>query len=809
MHRATVAYFFIKPMYRIVKKASGVVVIIDIATSKEIRTFQPSDVLQYAESNAVINLLDSNNATTIAHRFVVVASTRSDTKFITETQVEPLAAIAAPVVLQDLFVLLQSSFFNETKSGTSGGGGGDATAANQVLEIAELQSIKTNQTNRTQKTQISDGVEEATIKVITAGLGGSAMYFDVKINVPSDNTTTLTLTNGGATTIQGNVDWIPTGLVATDIIAIQSAMNSKFTGWTATTYPSGVILTKNTVGAFPAATLVGNNSPSGIFNIVTTQGTNAVAAQKGLDMNLAGDDIGVAKETKQDAQTAELVAIKNAILAQSNLALLVYEDAAGVFVIRRETDAGAISFEDITGAPIVPTPPLVPVGHTKSVIQKYYDATATGVGYLAGDILCRLAIFDANLPSFVPVFIWLNFTQGTTIASPTSGTYEAIEENIGARQVGVWNVNTGLTQPLTDTQLRAAPVPISDGTDNTGVTQLNTGTGSRGWLSGIYKRITDAFTASTAWFFKLSDGTNNATIKAASTAPAAADTAIVVVESPNNTTFQTSAGGTTAAKTVSVGAAFNTTFPALTNGQGSALQTDSSGRLIVSLGASSYVLSTGNSSTTNLGAGASFTGTILDVLSAPALVLSVRTTQATTITVTQYDDLAGTIAVETSTFTRAANTPLNTPIKLSGNYARVSVTNNGAIATTSMLIDTYIGVLETLPTTLTNRGQLRVSIDEVAQTTNGHTSGTITLGGTAQTLLAANTSRKYFEFQNRSVTDMILCIGSTATATNGIILAGGVGGVGGSYTMPANVVMTGAISIFCATTGRAFTYLEA
>lgn len=60
-------------------------------------------------------------------------------------------------------------------------------------------------------------------------------------------------------------------------------------------------------------------------------------------------------------------------------------------------------------------------------------------------------------------------------------------------------VNTGLVQSLTDAQLRATPIatisslPVGaaeDGTDATGVVSPTGGVGIRGWLSGIYDRLT-------------------------------------------------------------------------------------------------------------------------------------------------------------------------------------------------------------------------------------------------------------------------------------------------------------------------------
>lgn len=81
-------------------------------------------------------------------------------------------------------------------------------------------------------------------------------------------------------------------------------------------------------------------------------------------------------------------------------------------------------------------------------------------------------------------------------------------------------------------------------------------------------------------------------------------------------------------------------------------------------------------------------------------------------------------------------------------------------------------------------------------------SSTITLGSTAQTLLAANASRTGVLFQNISDTDMYL--NPTGVATTGVgsyLLKGG----GGVYETPKGVKDVQAISVLCATTGKAFT----
>lgn len=84
-------------------------------------------------------------------------------------------------------------------------------------------------------------------------------------------------------------------------------------------------------------------------------------------------------------------------------------------------------------------------------------------------------------------------------------------------------------------------------------------------------------------------------------------------------------------------------------------------------------------------------------------------------------------------------------------------------------------------------------------------SGTITLGGTAQTIAAANGSRDYIIVQNVSDTAMWLNIGAVATAGNGSFL---LAANGGSFVAEATKIPTGYVSILCATTGKAYTAKE-
>lgn len=79
-------------------------------------------------------------------------------------------------------------------------------------------------------------------------------------------------------------------------------------------------------------------------------------------------------------------------------------------------------------------------------------------------------------------------------------------------------------------------------------------------------------------------------------------------------------------------------------------------------------------------------------------------------------------------------------------------------------------------------------------------SGTITTGGTSQTVFAANPNRRYFEFQNISDTDMYVNFGAAAVAdSNSFKIA-----AGGAYVNPSNYCPTTSITVICATTGKKF-----
>lgn len=78
-------------------------------------------------------------------------------------------------------------------------------------------------------------------------------------------------------------------------------------------------------------------------------------------------------------------------------------------------------------------------------------------------------------------------------------------------------------------------------------------------------------------------------------------------------------------------------------------------------------------------------------------------------------------------------------------------------------------------------------------------SGTITTGGAAQNVLPNTASRGGFWIQNTSSGNLRVSRESTASATVGLLLAPGA-----LYESPAGMPVSGAISVWGATTGQTF-----
>jgi hypothetical protein len=115
-----------------------------------------------------------------------------------------------------------------------------------------------------------------------------------------------------------------------------------------------------------------------------------------------------------------------------------------------------------------------------------------------------------------------------TEAELTNERIGAIDETAPTTDTGDSGLNGRLQRIAQNIATQTTDMNADNGTDATDPVQMAAGTGIRGWLSGIYHRLNQARTNTTAPFTQITDGTNNGTVKAASTVVADADTALVV-----------------------------------------------------------------------------------------------------------------------------------------------------------------------------------------------------------------------------------------------------------------------------------------
>lgn len=111
----------------------------------------------------------------------------------------------------------------------------------------------------------------------------------------------------------------------------------------------------------------------------------------------------------------------------------------------------------------------------------------------------------------------------------------------------------------------------------------------------------------------------------------------------------------------------------------------------------------------------------------------------------------------------------------------------------------YVGANGVDPITVSSANPLPTTPNTVYTTTDK--GGTISVGGTPQTAIAANSARKIWCIQNDpSATEVLsVRVGSAASATTGIILA-----VGAQACSSAGMVDTGLVSVYAATGGHRY-----
>jgi hypothetical protein len=143
-----------------------------------------------------------------------------------------------------------------------------------------------------------------------------------------------------------------------------------------------------------------------------------------------------------------------------------------------------------------------------------------------------------------------------------------------------------------------------------------------------------------------------------------------------------------------------------------------------------YPISTSNSSTTQLAAGAAFTGVIESPQDQPSMSILLTSDQPTTIRVRQFIDVGGTFAVPDLVFYVAANAGFARSFTVNGNFVQVIATNTGASTTTTFNLNVAFGSLgdadssgvtpvTELPLVLTGAAAQTAVVNNILEPTSG------------------------------------------------------------------------------------------
>ena len=173
----------------------------------------------------------------------------------------------------------------------------------------------------------------------------------------------------------------------------------------------------------------------------------------------------------------------------------------------------------------------------------------------AGSLAVTLATDDALLPLVGPVAETAPATD--TASSGLNGRLQRVSQRLTSL-IGLFPSSVGTKASAASFPVVLASDDAQFGVKSTAATLPTGGTGLLGWVSDTYRLVLSAFTAASAPFTRLTDGTSTASIKAASTAPVAADTSVVVGLNPNSVAFSSGAVNATTLRTVD--AQLTTTF---------------------------------------------------------------------------------------------------------------------------------------------------------------------------------------------------------------------------------------------------------
>ena len=409
---------------------------------------------------------------------------------------------------------------------------GASTATNQATEIASLSTIATNTTGvATAANQATTNSSLATIATASGLASTAALQTAGNLSLSNMDTKTPAL---GQALAAGST---PVVLPATQITSLTSA-----NGATGSAVPANATqLAGSQSGTLKALALDGNGQLK----------TSAYDASSGNPVSyglIGGAIIGrtqlwATSGAQMQGQSTMSLSVPVAIATdQSTL------NMQGTVTANAGTGTFAVS------AAALPLPALASTAANQTSVQSSPGTSAA----------TAMTVQGSASGVAIPVSMTSAPTGSATSALQTSGnaTLTAISGQLPTA-LGAKATAASLAVNIASDQT----VPVS-GTVTVASTTANQGT---------------ANSAANAWPIKVTDGTSVVPVKAGSTAPAAADAALVVSVSPNSADPALgSIAGAAGTKSYVTGGIYNSTLPTLTTGQQAAFQLDLNGRQILS-----------------------------------------------------------------------------------------------------------------------------------------------------------------------------------------------------------------------------------
>ena len=170
-------------------------------------------------------------------------------------------------------------------------------------------------------------------------------------------------------------------------------------------------------------------------------------------------------------------------------------DSAGVYwcaIISESTvgSAPTVTYLNLnTGATGTPTGTVTPsvTNKTTQTIETQYDAIASGTGYSIGDALLSVILINSSTITIL-ASAWVNASTQSIISAPSTANIVKSDQDVKVSGTVTANAGTNMSTAALALETGGNLAALT-GSNNTGVTQLNTGSGALGWLSSMWSVI--------------------------------------------------------------------------------------------------------------------------------------------------------------------------------------------------------------------------------------------------------------------------------------------------------------------------------